>query len=253
LPAKTLINLFFISPALKPRQAAVAIARIVRSYGDNPPDFDVMDPFEVLVATILSQNTNVANARAALRELKGGHRLKPGALTRVPLATIESKIWVSGLHRSKAMSIRAAAEHIVKHYHGNMGTMLSKDTHTLRDELTSIRGVGLKTADIVLAFCAGVPTVPVDTHIARISARLGLVHPGASYESIKRSLEEVIPENQRLAGHLALINFGRTVCLARNPKCRVCPVRNFCDYYKRVVKPEGRPHPRQSRGSGRIA
>ena len=238
---------------MRPRQAAIAIARIVRSYGDNPPDFDVTDPFEVLVATILSQNTNAANARAALRELKGGHRLKPGILSRVPLASLESKIRVSGLHRSKATSIRAAAEHIAKHYGGDMGAMLSKDACTLRDELTSIRGVGPKTADIVLAFCAGVPTVPVDTHIARISARLGLVRPGAGYESTRQSLEDVMPENQRLAGHLALINFGRTVCLARNPRCQVCLVRNFCDYYRRVMKPEGRLRSRRGQRSARKA
>lgn len=249
--AKTLINLSFTPHALRSERAAIAITIIVRSYGDSPPDFGVRDPFEVLVATILSQNTNAANARAALRNLEGGQRLEPAKLSKMPLASIESRIRVSGLQKSKAVSIRAAAEHIMNYYGGAMGAMMSKDARTLRDELTSIRGVGLKTADIVLAFCVGVPTVPVDTHIARISARLGLVHSGASYESTRRSLEEVIPENKRLAGHLALINFGRTICLARNPRCQVCMVRNLCDYYKRVVKPRSRSHPSQGRRSAR--
>jgi endonuclease-3 len=230
---KTLINLSFRSPPLKPKRAAAAVIEVVRLYGGNAPDFDVQDPFEVLVATILSQNTNVANARAALRNLKEGMPLTPSSLSEMPLSSLESRVRVSGLHRSKARSIKAAAEHLLKNYGGGMRAMLSKDARALRDELTSIRGIGLKTADIVLAFCAGVPTVPVDTHIARISTRLGLVRRGASYESTRRALEDVIPADQRLAGHLGLINFGRTVCLARNPRCRVCPVRAMCAYYAR--------------------
>jgi endonuclease-3 len=209
---------------------------IVRSYGDRPPDFDARDPFEVLVATILSQNTNVKNARRALANLRRGRPLSPRRIKQMTLPGVESRIWVSGLHESKARSIRAAVDYIQSVYGGDMREMLRQDPGSLRKELITIRGVGPKTADIILAFCARVPTVPIDTHIARISARLGLVGPDAKYDQIKDRLERVIPKERRLTGHLALINFGREICLARKPRCQICPVRRLCPYYSALIR-----------------
>jgi len=153
----------------------------------------------------------------------------------MPLHMVESRIRVSGLYQSKARSIKTAADYIQRMYGGDMREMLHQNPESLRKELIAIRGVGPKTADIILAFCARVPTVPVDTHIARISARLGIVGPGAKYDQIKDGLERIIPEEQRLVGHLALINFGREVCLARGPRCQICPVRKLCPYYASVI------------------
>jgi endonuclease-3 len=221
---------------LSSRRAADAVMTIVRSYGDIAPDFDARGPFEVLVATILSQNTNARNARHALANLRRGRRLSPRRIRRMTLTGVESKIRVSGLHGSKARSIKAAADYIQNKYGGDMHEMLQQDPESLRKELITIRGVGPKTADIILAFCARVPTVPVDTHIARISARLGLVGPNAKYDQIKNKLERVIPEKRRLAGHLALINFGREICLARKPRCQICPVRRLCPYYSALIR-----------------
>ena len=213
------------------KRAADAVMVILRSYRRCPPDFDADDPFEVLVATILSQNTNVKNAGYALRSLRQGRCLSPKRISRMTLHQVKSRIRASGLYESKARSIKAAADYIQNEYHGDMREMLQQDPGLLRKELLTVKGVGPKTADIILAFCAGVPTVPVDTHIARISARLGLVGPKDGYDQIKERLEGVIPRGRRLAGHLALINFGMEVCLARKPKCQICPVQNLCPYY----------------------
>lgn len=221
---------------LSPRRAADAVMTIVRSYGNRPPDFRARDPFEVLVATILSQNTNAKNARHALANLRGGRPLSPRRIMQMPMRTVGSRIRVSGLYESKAKSIKAAADHVQRMHGGDMRKMLRRDPESLRKELITIRGVGPKTADIILAFCARVPTVPVDTHIARISGRLGVVEPGAKYDQIKEGLERIIPEEQRLVGHLALINFGREVCLARRPKCQICPVQRLCPYYSSIIR-----------------
>jgi len=229
-----LINVLSEPWSLVYARLASAIMTIIRSFKTQPRDFAVRDPFEVLVATILSQNTNVKNARIALHNLRSEGRLSAGRLARTPLSKIETMVKPSGLYRSKAKSIKGVAQHILERYRGRMATMLAKDPIALREELTSLPGIGPKTADIVLAFCVGFPTIPVDTHIARISARLGLVEAGSSYETVKKKLERVIAEKDRLVGHLALIGFGRAICLARRPRCSVCPVQKDCRYYQEV-------------------
>jgi len=212
---------------------------IVRSHGTHPPDFAVKGPFKMLVATVLSQNTNVKNARLALENLERDRALTPENIAKVPLSRLRSRIRASGLYKSKARAIKATALHVMREYGGNMRRMLSKDPPLLRQELTSLVGIGPKTADIILAFCAGVPTVPIDTHISRVCVRLGLVDQGAGYELTKRKLEEVIPKRNRLSGHLALINFGRNVCVAQRPRCSTCLVRQHCRYYREVLGRKG--------------
>ena len=92
----------------------------------------------------------------------------------------------------------------------------------------ALPGVGPKTADILMAFVAEHPVIPVDTHIARVTKRLGIAPMNANYETIRTNLEALIPPEKRVRLHLSLIEFGRAICKAPTPRCPVCPVNKWC-------------------------
>lgn len=191
-----------------------------------------MTPFEILVSTILSQSTTVANERRGLE----GLRQALGAVTPMMLAIaevgrIERAIWHAGLARQKAPRLRAAAREVRDRWGGDLGRVLALPTSQARDALMALPGVGPKTADVVLAMAGDHPTFPVDTHIARIARRWKLVSRGG-YEATRAALEAWTLPARRKAWHLAIIAHGRELCKARNPRCEVCPVRRDCDWYR---------------------
>jgi len=192
-----------------------------------------MTPFEILISTILSQSTTVANERRGLNDL----RAKVGAITPQRLADtpdreIAKAIWHAGLATQKAPRIRGVARALDDEGGNRLERILALPTKPAREELMALPGVGPKTADVVLAMAAGHPTFPVDTHIARIARRWNLVRR-TDYESIRAALERWTPPEKRKAWHLAIIAHGRTLCKARNPRCGECPVRRDCDWYQR--------------------
>ncbi len=113
-----------------------------------------------------------------------------------------------------------------------MSGVLALPTPAARDALMALHGVGPKTADVVLAMAGYHPTFPVDTHIARIARRWGLVSR-SEYERTRGALEAWTPQDKRMAWHLAIIAHGRELCRARNPRCDACPVRGDCDWYRK--------------------
>jgi endonuclease-3 len=181
-----------------------------------------MTPFEVLVSTVLSQNTTVANERRGLQDL----RAEVGEITPERLAD------------TSAPRIRAIATAVRDCWGGLLDKILALPTERARDELLSLSGVGPKTADVVLAMSAGHPTFPVDTHIARIAGRWELTRR-KDYESIRSALERWTPSEKRKAWHLAIIAHGRALCKARNPRCFECPVRQDCDWYRQARARKG--------------
>ena len=191
-----------------------------------------MTSFEVLISTILSQNTTVANERRGFKDL----RLRVGAITpqriaQTPEAEIAAAIWHAGLAEQKAPRIVAVARTLGEGRGNRLERILELPTDRARQDLIALPGVGPKTADVVLAMAAGHPTFPVDTHIARIARRWNLVRR-TDYESIRAALERWTPPGKRKAWHLAIIAHGRTLCKARNPRCSECPVRRDCDWYR---------------------
>ena len=192
-----------------------------------------MTPFEVLISTVLSQSTTVANERRGLE----GLRQRFGAITPERLAVaserdIRQAIWHAGLAGQKAPRILAIARAVLERWDGEIERVFALPTEQAREELMALPGVGPKTADVVLAMAGGHPTFPVDTHIARIARRWNLTRR-ADYEAIRSALEKWTPPEKRKAWHLAIIAHGRSLCKARNPRCDVCPVRSDCDWYLR--------------------
>lgn len=186
------------------------------------------DAFHLLVATILSQNTNWRNVERALNNLEAHASVTPEALLELGPKALEQLIRPAGLHRVKAVKLVEASKFIKERLQGGLDDALKLPLEDARRILMEIPGVGPKTADVLLAFAAGRGVLPVDTHIDRVSKRLGLVRKGAGYEEVKARLEALIPASERRWMHLALIEFGREVCRALRPKCRECPVNRLC-------------------------
>src|SRR5438876_9185301 len=159
-----------------------------------------MTPFEILISTILSQSTTVANERRGLNDL----RLRVGAITpkrlaETPQEEIAKAIWHAGLAKQKAPRIRGVAKALLDGHGDRLERILGLPTERAREELMALRGVGPKTADVVLAMAGGHPTFAVDTHIARIARRWNLVRQ-SDYESIRAALERwTPPETEALA------------------------------------------------------
>ncbi len=193
-----------------------------------------MPAFEVLVSTVLSQSTTVANERRGLEGLRTTFgEITPERLASAQDDAITAAIWHAGLARQKAPRIRRIAKSILEGWDGRVERILELPTEAARAALMGLPGVGPKTADVVLAMMGGHPTFPVDTHVARIARRWNLVR-SANYESIRAALERRTPPAKRKSWHLAMIAHGRALCRARNPLCEACPVRSDCDWYRGV-------------------
>lgn len=191
-----------------------------------------LTPFEVLVSTILSQKTERRGTRKAFDELKEKIGLTPEKIAGAPLSDITDAIKAAGLYRSKASKIKEVAQIVLDRYGGDLSAILDMHTPEARKKLTDMPGVGPKTADILLSFVGKRPVFPVDVHIERVGKRLGLVSQKAKYKESKASYEQVIPPEDRMRTHMALIEFGREICTARNPKHGICPVSEYRDYYQ---------------------
>jgi endonuclease-3 len=203
------------------------LAKILRGF---PVRYEIgsSKPFETLIRTILSQNTSDVNSNRAMEKLESHFEITPRVLSQAPVEELIECIRSAGLYRVKAPRIKQISSIILTEYGGDLDSILKKGPREARSIMTELPGVGYKTADIVLAFVAGHPTVPVDTHVTRVSKRLGIVRWKAQYEEIRLALEKLAPANRRLRMHLSLIRFGREICKAPTPLCPRCPVNRTC-------------------------
>jgi endonuclease III len=185
-------------------------------------------PFETLVSTILSQNTNDRNSDAAMRKLRKRYRITPEVLSKVKVRQLIPLIRSAGLYTSKAPRIKEVSRIIKEQYGGRLAPILNLPYTEAKGKLMEMPGVGPKTADILLAFVAKNPVIPVDTHIARVTKRLGIAPANANYEKTRTSLEALIPPRDRVKLHLSIIAFGRAICKAPRPLCYICPINEWC-------------------------
>jgi endonuclease III len=185
-------------------------------------------PFETLVQTILSQNTNDRNSEAAMRKLRKRYRITAKALSRAKVRELIPYIKSAGLYTLKGPRIIAVAKIIQNQYGGRLAPFLNLPYEQAKEKLMTLPGVGPKTADILLAFVAKNPIIPVDTHISRVTKRLGIAQPNANYERTRVPLENLIPARKRVRVHLSIIAFGREICRAPRPRCAICPVNKWC-------------------------
>lgn len=193
-------------------------------------------PVDELIATILSQHTSDVNTERAYASLK--QRFPSwDAATEAPAAAVADAIRSGGLANIKAPRIQSVLTSIRARYGAfDLDHIAALSVSEGRSELTSLNGVGPKTASCVLLFSLGMPALPVDTHVHRVAKRVGLIGETVSAEAAHEILEHLLGENVNAvyAFHLSLIAHGRSVCIARRPRCGRCPLTDCCDYYARL-------------------
>jgi endonuclease III len=205
---------------------------LLAEYGDRP--WHPRDPVATLVSTILSQNTNDVNRDRAFEQLR--ERFPSWEAVRdAPEEVIVDAIRPAGLGPTKAPRIQGALECITE-AQGEISLDFLADlpVEEAREWLLDLPGVGPKTAAIVLLFALGMPAFPVDTHVYRVTRRLGLIPEKTSREKAHALLEELVPPDIYYAFHINLIAHGRAVCHARNPEHERCVLRDECDYYQEI-------------------
>ena len=188
----------------------------------------IEDPFKVLIRTVISQSTAEVNTRRAYKDLSNRFPITPRGLAEADVKEIQDALKVAGLYRNKSRIIKDLTKMILEKYGGSLNFVYSLPLEEAREKLMNLPGIGPKTVDIILLFCAKKPTLPVDTHVNRVSKRLGLAPSNGGYEEVRRSLQTLYRPEDYFPVHMLLIALGRKYCKALKPLHAVCPVRDLC-------------------------
>jgi len=210
------------------RQVLHKVATALEGRYGVPDTGSLDDPLEVLIRTILSQNTNDRNRDLAYEGLRRRFPRWEDIVEADP-ETIGEAIKVGGLARQKSARIKQVLQWVRRRWGSMTLTPLcDMETAEAMEALLSLKGVGPKTANCVLAFGCGRDAFPVDTHILRITKRLGLITPGVTAEKAHGLLAQLVPDGSAIPLHLNLIRYGRETCKARQPRCGHCLFPHLC-------------------------
>jgi len=215
-------------------KARTVYTRLIEHFGEpqwQPPLNPATDIIDELILTILSANTNDVNSGRAFDQLKARFGDSWDTVRMAPLDAIKDAIRVAGMYNQKAPNLVATLEELQQE-RGSYDLQFLGDMPVAQATayLTTLPGVGHKTASIVMLFCFNRGAFPVDTHIQRISQRLGMGGRTASPIQYKKIWEALLPPETYYALHINFIQHGRTICDARAPKCDRCPLQTLCDY-----------------------
>ncbi len=226
-------------PNANPRRLRAIYRRLLRRFGElDPPR--ATDPLDELVLTVLSQHTSDLNAERAFASLRAAFPTW-ATVVEAPAVDVADAIRSGGLANTKAPRIQAIL-HEVAAREGtySLDRLRAMSDAEARDYLTSLPGIGPKTAAVVLSFALGRDAMPVDTHVHRVTRRLGIVPDKASAERADRLLHDLVPEGLRTPLHVAFIRLGREICKAPTPRCAVCPLKDLCPTAPRYLPRAGR-------------
>ena len=221
---------------LSPSELAQEVVRRLDAQHGRPVWKQRMPPLEELVACILSQHTSDVNSGRAYQQLR--ERFPSWeAVMDAPTQLVEETIRPGGLASSKAPRIQAVLRAIAERNGGtpSLDFLQQMDTESARRYLLSLPGVGPKTAAIVLCFSLGRPVIPVDTHVFRVSWRLGFFDRRVGEAKAHDLLQQMVPEEDIYAFHVHLIRHGRQVCKAQRPRCEQCVLADLCAYRQEML------------------
>lgn len=219
-----------MSTLLSNKQTVLCIEEMAKMFPAAHCELVHKNTFELLVAVVLSaQCTDVLVNRVTASLFEKYHH--PEDYLAVPLEELMDDIRSIGLYRNKAKNIQGLSQRILTEFNGEV-----PKTHA---ELESLPGVGRKTANVVLSVGFGIPAIAVDTHVARISKRLGICRWKDSVVEVEETLKRKLPKEMWSDAHHYMIFFGRYHCKARNPDCPTCPLLYLCREGKKQAKVRG--------------
>jgi endonuclease-3 len=193
------------------------------------------DPFKVLTATILSQNCTDIAALQAYRDLDVQIGVNPKSLAKVGSRTIAKAIHFAGLHNQKARALRRLGLVLLNQPPRTLEAILTEPVDEARATLQGLPNVGPKTADVLLSVWKR-PTISVDTHVDRVSRRLGFAARKAKYEDVRAALMQTFSETDYSSVPLLFMAHGRKFCKARRPLCPICPIGHLCPYRHKTTR-----------------
>jgi endonuclease III len=209
------------------RNARVILNRLKKRYPDIGTALDYADPWQLIVATVLSAQTTDENVNRVTPVLFDRWPT-PEDMAEADPEEVEQVVYSTGFYRQKTRSIIGLAEALVEGFDGAVPRDL--------DAMTQLPGVGRKTASVVLAEAWGDPAIAVDTHVRRVTRRLGLVASGDPVK-IEQELKALYPKREWAGISMRVIQFGRDMCVARRPRCWQCPLADRCPYPDKTPAP----------------
>lgn len=204
------------------KRAQKILDELKKMHPDAGCELNYGTPFELLVAVILSAQCTDKRVNEVTRDLFKKYNTPEQYATMTP-AELEPLIHSCGFFHNKAVNIIGAAKGIVDRFGGEVPKTMA--------ELTSLPGVGRKTASVVMTVAFDEPAMPVDTHVFRVSGRLGLSH-GKNPEQVEKDLKDLYPPSDWNIVHHTLIFHGRYICKALRPNCSECTLTEYCPYFK---------------------
>ena len=193
---------------------------LLKKYPDPKPSLDFSNPLQLLIATILSARCTDIKVNEVTKGLFNKYRTAKDFANAEP-GSLEAAIRPTGFYKNKAKMLKECGRKLEEDFNGKVpGTM---------EELVTLSGVGRKTANVVLSHAFGIQAMAVDTHVLRVSNRLGLAHSNDP-DKVEQELVAQLPKGKLTVMHLALILHGRQTCISRKPKCAECVLNKECDW-----------------------
>lgn len=181
-------------------------------------------PYQLLISTILSAQCTDERVNKVTAELFKEYGT-PEKIITLTIEELGEKIKSCGLYKNKSKNILGATKDIIEKFNGQVPKTM--------EELTSLAGVGRKTANVVLSNAFGVPAIAVDTHVFRVSNRIG-IGKGKNVDIVEKELMKNIPREMWSDSHHYIIWHGRKICKARKPECENCPISLYCEFYRKI-------------------
>ncbi len=208
-------------------QIRYCLDQIGEMFPDAHCELNHSNPFELIIAVSLSAQCTDALVNKVTKDLFKKYK-SPEDYLKVSLEELQNDIRSIGLYRNKAKNIQKLCRMVLEEYNGEIPAD--------RDELTKLPGVGRKTANVVVSVAFGIPAIAVDTHVERVSKRLGICRWKDSVLEVEKTLMRKVPKEEWSITHHRLIFFGRYHCKAQNPQCPSCPLLDLCREGKKRMK-----------------
>lgn len=198
---------------------------LYKIYPNARCEFNHSNNFELLISTVLSAQTTDKNVDEVTLKLFDKYN-SPRKFLSLSQDELETKIKKTGLYRNKAKHILSLCNDLINNFDGEVPNTM--------EQLMSLDGVGRKTSNLVLCSAFNIPAIAVDTHVFRVSNRIGLAE-GKNVLVVENQLMKNIPKKQWIQTHYTLVYHGRNLCNARNPNCKECKINNLCEFYSNVI------------------